>query len=53
MLPFTGYPCTVFVTATHPLTSSTMMRLDMEAVPEGKYTLINFSSVFILEFDGS
>ncbi|KAK8627842.1 hypothetical protein V6N13_135440 [Hibiscus sabdariffa] len=38
-----GYPGDVSVTATYTLTSSTTMRLDMEAVPESKATLINLA----------
>lgn len=38
-----GYPGDVSVTATYTLTSSTTMRLDMEAVPENKPTPINLA----------
>ncbi|KAL4281715.1 hypothetical protein GQ457_03G012620 [Hibiscus cannabinus] len=38
-----GYPGDVSVTATYTLTSSTTMRLDMEAVPESKATPINLA----------
>ncbi|KAL6962995.1 aldose 1-epimerase [Sarracenia purpurea var. burkii] len=38
-----GYPGDVTVTATYTLTSSTTMRLDMEAVPENKPTPINLA----------
>ncbi|XWS50836.1 hypothetical protein CRYUN_Cryun12cG0124100 [Craigia yunnanensis] len=38
-----GYPGDVFVTATYTLTSSTTMKLDMEAVPENKATPINLA----------
>ncbi|XP_077230270.1 uncharacterized protein LOC143863484 [Tasmannia lanceolata] len=38
-----GYPGDVSVTATYSLTSSTTLRLDMEAVPENKATPINLA----------
>ncbi|KAF8378607.1 hypothetical protein HHK36_029955 [Tetracentron sinense] len=38
-----GYPGDVNVTATYTLTSSTSMRLDMEAVPKNKPTPINLA----------
>jgi aldose 1-epimerase len=38
-----GYPGDVSVTATYTLTSSTTMRLDMEAVPENKATPISLA----------
>ncbi|XP_022135333.1 aldose 1-epimerase [Momordica charantia] len=38
-----GYPGAVSVSATYTLTSSTTMRLDMEAIPENKATLINLA----------
>ncbi|KAK3440713.1 hypothetical protein EUGRSUZ_B00995 [Eucalyptus grandis] len=38
-----GYPGDVAVTATYTLTSSTTMRLDMEAVPENKATPISLA----------
>ncbi|KAI9173624.1 hypothetical protein LWI28_003987 [Acer negundo] len=38
-----GYPGEVSVTATYTLTSSTTMRLDMEAVPENKPTPISLA----------
>ncbi|KAF8389984.1 hypothetical protein HHK36_024504 [Tetracentron sinense] len=38
-----GYPGDVIVTATYTLTSSTIMRLDMEAVPESMPTPINLA----------
>lgn len=38
-----GYPGAVTVTATYTLTSSTTMRLDMEAVPENKPTPISLA----------
>ncbi|XP_021292294.1 aldose 1-epimerase [Herrania umbratica] len=38
-----GYPGNVSVTATYTLTSSTTMKLDMEAVPENKATPINLA----------
>jgi len=38
-----GYPGDVSVTATYTLTSSTTMRLDMEAVPENKPTPISLA----------
>ncbi|XP_022933702.1 aldose 1-epimerase [Cucurbita moschata] len=38
-----GYPGAVSVTATYTLTSSTTMRLDMEAIPENKATIINLA----------
>ncbi|KAL6181425.1 hypothetical protein ACLB2K_048080 [Fragaria x ananassa] len=38
-----GYPGSVSVTATYTLTSSTTMRLDMEAVPENKPTPISLA----------
>ncbi|CAL5326884.1 unnamed protein product [Camellia sinensis] len=38
-----GYPGDVSITVTYTLTSSTTMRLDMEAVPENKPTPINLA----------
>uniref|UniRef100_A0A7C9D9S6 Aldose 1-epimerase n=1 Tax=Opuntia streptacantha TaxID=393608 RepID=A0A7C9D9S6_OPUST len=38
-----GYPGDLSVTATYTLTSKTTMRLDMEAIPENKATLINLA----------
>ncbi|KAI8019951.1 Aldose 1-epimerase [Camellia lanceoleosa] len=38
-----GYPGDVSITATYTITSSTTMRLDMEAVPENKPTPINLA----------
>ncbi|XP_073022572.1 uncharacterized protein [Primulina eburnea] len=38
-----GYPGDVSLTATYTLTSKTTLRLDMEAVPENKPTLINLA----------
>ncbi|KAL7192461.1 hypothetical protein ACSBR2_024322 [Camellia fascicularis] len=38
-----GYPGDVSITATYTLTSSTTMRLDMEAIPENKPTPINLA----------
>ncbi|CAK9329934.1 unnamed protein product [Citrullus colocynthis] len=38
-----GYPGAVSVTATYTLTSSTTMKLDMEAIPENKPTIINLA----------
>ncbi|THG18685.1 hypothetical protein TEA_022494 [Camellia sinensis var. sinensis] len=43
LLPKTGYPGDVSITVTYTLTSSTTMRLDMEAVPENKPTPINLA----------
>ncbi|KAK1316695.1 hypothetical protein QJS10_CPA05g01437 [Acorus calamus] len=38
-----GYPGDISVTATYTLTSTTTMRLDMEAIPENKATPINLA----------
>lgn len=38
-----GYPGDVLITATYSLTSSTTLRLDMEAVPQNKPTPINLA----------
>lgn len=43
VFPSVGYPGHVSLTATYILTSSTTMRLDMEAVPENKPTPINLA----------
>lgn len=43
VLPSIGYPGDVSLTATYTLTSSTTMRLDMEAVSENKPTPINLA----------
>lgn len=42
-MPSIGYPGDVSLTATYTLTSSTTLRLDMEAVPEKKPTPINLA----------
>lgn len=43
LFPKPGYPGDVNVTATYTLTSSTTMRLDMEAMPENKPTPISLA----------